>query len=267
MTAPTSAPPAPQPLALIRDGFVHLRGAIPSPTIIAVREHLRELQREDRPPACVRPNNLLVGLRWDEPIVGRLLGDAAFVGAVAEACAASDLRWISGYQSIRHARTAPLPWHQDWWCWDDPISAAVEPAQVAVVCFLEDVPDRGAAIRVLPGSHHTIPSGVRFDDTGTTSSTVAGSVTVPASAGDAVVMDYRVLHGTTANQTDAHRSALIMNFAPAWHRLPERIQGHLISHQSLPSPGTRPAASSAVAGLLPHFDGPAADLPLSRQPR
>jgi hypothetical protein len=29
---------------------------------------------------------------------------------------------ISGYLSVKEPRTGALDWHQDWWCWDHPVS-------------------------------------------------------------------------------------------------------------------------------------------------
>jgi ectoine hydroxylase-related dioxygenase (phytanoyl-CoA dioxygenase family) len=127
------------------------------------------------------------------------------------------------------------------------VSARPAAAQVAVLTYLTDTDERNAALRVLPGSHRGA-AGEPF--------------TLSLRAGDAVALDYRLLHGTHANATPRRRDCLILNFAPAWSALPEDIRGHLIQHPALPGDGER-----AAAPWLPRYDGPRRDLPLNRTPR
>ncbi len=91
-------------------------------------------------------------------------------------------------------------------------------------------------------------------------------ITLSVRAGDAVVTDYRLLHGTHANATARRRDGILLNFAPSWSRLPPEIRGHLIKHPSLPTDAERMSGSGRLASLLPSFDGPRRDLPLERVP-
>jgi hypothetical protein len=104
--------------------------------------------------ACERPHNILVPLRWNDPIVRLLLDDQARVTAVREASCANDLRWISGYVSLKEPHTPPLWWHQDWWCWDHAVTFEPAAPQVALLLYLTDTTQTNGALRVLPGSHH-----------------------------------------------------------------------------------------------------------------
>jgi len=70
-----------------------------------------------------------------------------------DATAGHDLKWISAYISSKEALSPPLWWHQDWWCWDHPVSYRREGVQVALLCYLTDTTIRNGALRVLPGSH------------------------------------------------------------------------------------------------------------------
>src|SRR3974390_2379000 len=70
--------------------------------------------------ACTRPHNTLLPLRWSDATVGFLLGSERRVQVLTDALQANDLKWISGYVSIREPPTPPLWWHQDWWCVDHP---------------------------------------------------------------------------------------------------------------------------------------------------
>ena len=89
-------------------------------------------------------------------------------------------------------------------------------------------------------------------------------VTLAADAGDAVVIDYRLLHGTHPNRTGARRDCVLLSFTPSWDDLPADVKAHLISHPAQPAPEERP--KGAVAALLPVYDGVRADLALNRVP-
>ena len=103
---------------------------------------------------CERPHNRLVPLRWDDRAVDLILEDANRRRAVVALTGGDDLRLISGYVSVKEPRTPALWWHQDWWCWDHPVSLRPAAPQVALLCYLSDTSDHSGALRVLPGSHH-----------------------------------------------------------------------------------------------------------------
>jgi hypothetical protein len=229
------------------------------PRLIGQAE-LRDLQaRVDRvlgqplPPGCRRAHNTLAPLRWDSPLVARMLAHDRRVRAIAATAGASDLRWISGYVSVKDPHSEALEWHQDWWCWDHPVSFRREAPQVALLCYLSPTTASNAALRVLPGSHHRVPP-------------VAEAKTLALEAGDAVLIDYRLLHGTHPNAGDTRRDCLILNFAPAWRSLPADVHAHLIRHPALPGSGEADVRPRYPMRLLPDFAGEPRDLPLSRMP-
>ena len=275
MSPATVGPPS-RTRPLLRDGYALLDGFLDATEIPAVRADIERLLRAPRDPSCERPHNTLVPLRWDDPIVDRLLGDLARTERLRAAIDAGDLRWISGYVSVKHPRSLPLWWHQDWWCWDHPVSYRREPAQVAVLCYLTDTDAHRGALRVLPGSHarsiplhavlpaaHADPA-TALDANHPAMAAQPGQATIAVRAGDAVVLDYRLLHGTHANAGPHRRDGLLMSFAPNWDGLPPDIRGHLISHPALPTGDEAPPAGGWAARLLPRFDGPRRDLALNR---
>jgi ectoine hydroxylase-related dioxygenase (phytanoyl-CoA dioxygenase family) len=93
-----------------------------------------------------------------------------------------------------------------------------------------------------------------------------GQSTLSLSAGDAVVIDYRLLHGTHANESGERRDCVLLSFTPSWRSLPSAIRGHLIDHLALPSAGEQPPAEGYEAELLPRFDGVRRSLRLNRIP-
>ncbi|HEX7299819.1 MAG TPA: phytanoyl-CoA dioxygenase family protein [Solirubrobacteraceae bacterium] len=192
-----------------------------------------------------------------------------------EVLGGNDLRWISGYASLKEARSPALWWHQDWWCWDHAVSGRRAAAQVALLCYLTDTEARNGALRLLPGSHlrsapiHALlpeahsDSAEGLESEHPAMSDLVGQRTVAVSAGDAVVMDYRLLHGAHANDSDARRDAVLLTFTPSWTELPADIRAHLIDHPAQPRADEHPTAPWQ-AMLLPQFRGERASLPLNR---
>ena len=264
------------PAAFAHAGFAALAGFITQAELDPLRGEVDTVLAGPLPAGCARPHNTLAPLRWNDPVVDRMLGCERRIGALTEVLAAEDLRWISGYVSVKEPHSAALWWHQDWWCWDHPVSYRSSSAQVAVLCYLTDTGVSNGALRVLPGSHHrsvalhaALPEAHAHDADGldcrhAAMSEHAEQVTLGVHAGDAVVTDYRLLHGTHPNTSARRRNCLLLTFAPSWRRLPADIRAHLIRHPAQPTAPEQPPATSWHSRLLPRFDGAPRDLPLSR---
>src|SRR5438874_6877687 len=266
----------PRPTDFVRDGFVVLRRFLNDREIADMQTGVESLV--DSPPdsACSRPNNTLLPFRWNNPIVRTALASRRRVQVLTKALGASDLKWISGYVSIKEARSPALWWHQDWWCWDHPVSYRKTSSQVALLCYLTATDVQNGALRILPGSHHRssaihacLPQTNAHGTTDIEPSHIAMSdradqLTLGLNAGDAVAIDYRLLHGTHGNVFDARRDCIILNFAPSWRDLPSGIKGHLVSHPALPATKEYPALAAWASELLPRFIGEWRDLPVSR---
>jgi hypothetical protein len=121
------------------------------------------------------------------------------------------------------------------------------PPQIAVLCYLCDTTAETGALRILPGSHaasvplHRILPEAHSDesaglDPGNAAMTdQPDQITLALRAGDAVVTDYRLLHGTHANAGDRRRDCVLLSFTPHWNELPADTRGHLIRHPALPA--------------------------------
>jgi hypothetical protein len=264
------------PQSLDVDGFVQLPAFLQAEELTALRAMLaRATLSVDG--ACERPHNTLLPLRWNDPIVSLVLGDADRVAMLRERIAAGDLRWISGYVSIKEPRTPPLWWHQDWWCWDHAVSFRSAPVQIALLVYLSDTDSGNGALRVLPGSHlrsspiHALlpeahgEHAAQLDAAHPAIADLPGQLTLALRAGDAVALDYRLLHGTHANTSDTRRDALLLTFAPSWAELPDDVRGHLIQHPGLPCAADAERAGQPWhAELLPRWQGQRATLTLNR---
>jgi Phytanoyl-CoA dioxygenase (PhyH) len=265
-----------QPAAFVRDGFAALDQFLNSSEVENIQSVVDSLVNSPPDSTCSRPHNTLLPFRWNNPIVQIVLGSEQRVRRLKQAFGTDDLKWISGYVSIKEARSPALWWHQDWWCWDHPVSYRQAAPQVALLCYLSATDVRNGALRVLAGTHHrshslhaSLPQVDSHapDALGTEHIAMRdqpGQLTFSLKAGDAVAIDYRLLHGTHGNSSNVRRDCIILNFTPSWHDLPADIKGHLISHPALLSADEFPAALSWESELLPEFFGIRRDLPVNR---
>jgi ectoine hydroxylase-related dioxygenase (phytanoyl-CoA dioxygenase family) len=260
---------------LARQGFVVVRRLLEPSELPPIKQMLDLALRLPLDQVCRRPHNTLVPLRWNDPIIHAVLNSASRLRALKTTAEAADLRWISGYISIKEPYSPALWWHQDWWCWDHAASYRRAPVQVALLCYLSETNIEDGALRVLPGSHHcsapihaVLPDAHAKaekdpDPQAAAISNLPGQVTLSATAGDAVLIDYRLLHGTHPNHGRLRRDCVILNFAPNWARLPADIRAHLIRHPAQPTEDEA-VPLSLVSALLPTFSGERRDLPLNR---
>lgn len=266
----------PTPTTFLRDGFVVLREFLDSGEVEEMQIAIECLLGSPPDSTCSRPNNTLLPLRWNNRIIEIALVSDRRLAVLAQALQANSLKWISGYVSIKDAQSPALWWHQDWWCWDHPVSYQPASPQVAVLCYLSATSSHNGALRVLPGTHHrsspinaslpqpTVHGAAHIEPSHIAMSDHPDQLTLSVGAGDAVAIDYRLLHGTHANASDTRRDCIILNFTPSWHDLPSDIRGHLISHPALPSSDERPAPLPPLCHLLPRFRETPRDLPVNR---
>ena len=257
------------------DGYGVVRGVVGDDVLRAARAEAERALRAPAVEGCERPHNRLVPLRWNDALVDLLLSRSRAAGAVADVTRADDPRWISGYLSVKEPRSPALWWHQDWWCWNHPVSLRAAAPQVALLLYLSDTSERSGALRVLPGSHrrsvplhavlpeaHRRGEGLPLDHPALDDQ--PEQVTVPVRAGDGVVLDYRLLHGTHPNASADRRDCVLLSFTPSWRTLPTDVRAHLIQHLALPGDDERAPPTAWRRKLLPSFDGARADLPLRR---
>ena len=261
----------------LKQGYDVLPAFIEAHELASLQYDVDKIASSVPDPVMTRPGNHLFPLRWNDPIVARLLNSPRRRALLHNVLQASDLRWLSAYVSTKDGRTPALWWHQDWWCWDHPISFARAPAQVAVLYYLSDTDEANGALRLLPGSHCTstplhaaLPEAHGHDANAVPAGHPAmcdaeGQVTIAAQAGDAVLIDYRLLHGTHANMSAVRRDCILLSFIPAWRGLPVEILAHLILHPALPGEG-EVSAACGYDDLLPRFDGAPKSLPINRVP-
>ena len=203
-------------------------------------------------------------LNWNSAIVQGILRNESALNTLMNAVAATDLRWISGYISIKEPVSPPLWWRQDWWCWDHKVSYFYQAPQIAMMIYIDATTNHNGALRILPGSHHrsiTVHQQLRVvEETGAAIPEDHASMMphtnqlfLELEMGDAVVIDYRLLHGTEANATKDRRDCIILNFAPHWMDLPLDIQAHLAAHAAQPTAWEKSSFRSALKTVTTHI--------------
>ena len=149
------------------------------------------------------------------------------------------------YQIISKPPNSPaLYWHQDWARWDDPLSLSPWPQQIFLNWYLSDTSIANGCLRVIPESHlrrfdlhdKLIPphEGGGYEVEATNDWMFCDhpqALDVPIKAGELLIADARLLHGTHSNTSPERRTVLLGWFfrtqkqAPDWWTgpVPEEI--------------------------------------------
>lgn len=136
-----------------------------------------------------------------------------------------DLRSGGVFQIIsKQAGAPPLYWHQDWARWHDPVSLSPWPQQVFLNWYLTDTDVNNGCLRVIPGSHlkrlelhdHLVQAheGGGYDVEEENEWMFCDhpeAIDVPVVAGQLLIADARLLHGTYANRS-GHRRTLLLGW-------------------------------------------------------
>lgn len=257
------------------NGFAILKGFLAPAELCPLRRAVDDVIALGHDSCCCRPNNTLLPLRWRDRCVDLVLRSERRQEMLVAATQADDLRWISGYVSIKEPYSPPLWWHQDWWCWDHEASYRGATSQIAVMCYLQPTNSANGGPRVLPKTHHgscdlhrhlpephsDISCSLPVDHAAMVDH--PNQVGFDLEAGDALAIDYRLLHGAHANQTANRRDCLLLSFAPSWHKLPSDIRGHLVDHLAQPRDDEEQPADW-LRPWLPSYDGPRETLSVNR---
>lgn len=258
-----------------RNGYAELKDFLDGETCIEIKRRIDHTIESGGECACSRPHNTLHMLNWKSAIVQEVLRNNTRLATLIKATGATDLRWISGYISIKEPFSPPLWWHQDWWCWDHEVSYCYPSPQVAMMIYIDATTKHNGALRILPGSHHqSINLHQHLQEAEQMDVTIpedhasmlphTDQLLLELQIGDAVVIDYRLLHGTEANATADRRDCIILNFAPHWMDLPSDIRAHLAAHAAQPAIWEKSLLDKNLIQLLPAFNGESTFLNVNR---
>lgn len=160
---------------------------------------------------------------------------------IMDALEIGDLKAGGAFQIISKPAHAPaLYWHQDWARWNDPISMSPWPQQVFLNWYLTDTCVENGCIRVIPGSHlrrldlheHLIQphegGGYAVEETNEWMFLDhPDAVDIPVKAGQLMIGDARLLHGTHPNQSDDRRTVLLAWYYRKSNEVPASWKGEV----------------------------------------
>ena len=155
-----------------------------------------------------------------DEIVDRLI---EYPAGILKAVKLDDHRSGGTFQIIsKPPNGAPLYWHQDWARWDDPVSMSPCPQQVFLNWYLCDTNIGNGCLRVIPKSHrqrtdlhdHIVAphegGGYDIDEENEWMFfDHPNAIDVPVKAGQLLIGDARLLHGTHRNASSCRRTVLL----------------------------------------------------------
>ena len=187
-------------------------------------------------------------------------------------------RWSSGFVISKPGYSPPLFWHQDWWGWNDPVSYTDIPQQLFLMYYLVDTRIENGCLRVISGSHrkrhrmhdavhtaHTDELRRATDPSHPAYQPLPEDKAVPVRAGDLVIGDSRLLHGSYANRSDERRTVITLWYHPNFDIAPPRIRAHLSKVQTRAASWS-PHARKLIRRLVPTYDGDEEPLEWNRAP-
>nr|CAA9281052.1 hypothetical protein AVDCRST_MAG63-3552 [uncultured Armatimonadetes bacterium] len=228
----------------------------------------------------VRYQGSNVPVAYQDPVFPRLFARPEVLEALG-ALGFADPKWWSAFLLSKPPHAPPLYWHQDWWAWDDPVSADPVPPQVFLMYYLTDTDRENGCLRVIPGTHrrrialhdalpdaHTEKThNAALDPESPLFARHPDEVDVPVKAGDVVIGDARLLHAAHGNRTDRRRSLLTLWYFPAYAALSEPVRAFIAGHAPEPPPGLPETEEGGrFERLIPRYAGSAEPAAWNRTP-
>lgn len=233
---------------LLKDGFCLVDGLLPDGSMERLRHWSAEwLKRSEHPPHWKYQGSdvKISGIRNrskrspefpQDEVVDFLIEHPA---SIMSALGMGDLKSGGVFQIISKPPHAPaLYWHQDWARWDDPISMSPWPQQVFLNWYLTDTHVKNGCIRVIPGSHlrrldlhdHLVQAheagGYDIKETNEWMFIDhPNAIDLPVKAGQLMIGDARLLHGTHPNRSAERRTVLLGWYYRRSNETPSNWQG------------------------------------------
>ncbi len=246
---------------LVDEGYCHVPGVLEPSFLTSVQAlaaaTLETVGAEHR--ARWRSQGSLVALA-DHPPFAALIACPGLRSMFAR-MGFDDARFTSGYLISKPPGGPSLFWHQDWWGWRHPISRTGRIAQIALFVYLTDTRRENGCLRVIPGSHrrpHPLHEVIDAHDPALAAvenpddplyAPHPDEVDVPVAAGDVVVADARLVHGTHPNRSERERTNITLWWHPRYADLPPEIRARLWSIVEREAVDTDTAADRS---LRPH---------------
>jgi hypothetical protein len=160
-----------------------------------------------------------------------------------------DARYIAGAVIPKYASERPRPWHVDWWRWEDPSTQWPLPPQAGVIFYLDAVKkSTEGCLLTVPGSHRKEVPGLA--DSLDSMASRSDEQLVYVDAGDAVVIDARLLHGVSVKLTPGIRIAITLWYLCFWGDHTDRVRADSMAYAS------KEVRDVLGANMCPDYTGP-----------
>lgn len=149
------------------------------------------------------------------PLTGAFLKLATWKPTLDVLCAANlDPKYYMGVFINKKPHEPKRCWHQDWWCWNNPISKTEMPVQIGIMYYFNGSTKENGCLRVIPGSHHKWfpPIHENYLNGNFTMADYPEERAIEMTPEDVLLMDSRLLHSTYENKTNQNRLAVNL-----WH--------------------------------------------------
>jgi hypothetical protein len=167
------------------------------------------------------------------------------IDTVLKSIGGNDLRFAGGYIVNKPANSPASFWHQDWWCWQHPISYTATLVQVGILIYLTKTSTQNGCLRIIPGthqSHHPLHDilatysrkelrEAQMKDT-TPYDSQTDEIAINCQPGDIIIIDPRLLHGAYANTSSSNRPAIVLWYYPNYGKIPKEIRASIIPADS-----------------------------------
>lgn len=252
----------------VDDGFCVLEQIVPDAFFERMKtacfEHLKTVTEEHR--AQQRSTGSLINLH-NIPMLAELVTLPEALEGYRR-MGFDDVRYTGGYLISKPPKSPPLFWHFDWMGWAHPLSYEKAPLQTFFMYYLVDTTLENGCLKVIPRSHleehplHQIMEEAHSPELREARDLNApefahypDQVDVCVKAGDLVIGDSRLIHGSHANDSDQERPVLTLWMHPEFNALPESLQAFCTSPDMY---GNWPdEAKTILEPMRPNYEGDA----------
>jgi phytanoyl-CoA hydroxylase len=176
----------------------------------SIGENLPQLPPETRA-SFVRK---FMGFTSTHPPLGRLASNAELLHLISKLTSTKDVALFQEMAMIKPPGGREKPWHQDHAYFNYPINTSI----IGVWIALGDVNEENGCMYLLPGMHkqgpilHFMRRDWQICDSEIYGTLAGKRVCAPMKAGDVLIFDSKLPHGTPKNNTDDYRWAVQLHY-------------------------------------------------------
>jgi hypothetical protein len=195
------------------EGYVLLPGLLSDSQVARLHDELRDIPMREAS-YCPLPIWSAMQPQWHSRAFAELIGHPPAIGFLQTALG-PDILFVHGHlvRSLPGTSAKPLTTHYKPYGASSPGWRDSSPVMLRVQYYLDDAPAETSAFRLIPRSNLALHAdGNPYRQYATHPS----ELTVPATAGDAIVFNPRAFHGATANTSENTREMLEFLYRPEW---------------------------------------------------